>query len=36
MERITLMARQGADAAVAEALFAAVASSRVTERAIAV
>ena len=36
MDRITLMARQGADAAVAEALFAAVASSRVTERAIAV
>ncbi len=36
MERVTLMARQGADAAVAEALFAAVASSRVTERAIAV
>jgi len=36
MERITLMARQGADAAVAEALFAAVASPLITERAIAV
>jgi O-antigen biosynthesis protein WbqV len=36
MERVTLMARQGADAAVAEALFAAVASPRVTERAVAV
>lgn len=36
MERVTLMARQGADAAVAEALFAAVASLRITERAVAV
>lgn len=36
MERVTLMARQGADAGVAEALFAAVASPRITERAVAV